>query len=119
METELARKEMELTMTGKDLIILMSEGNPGALTVLMSMLQKDETTGFASLLHLDDMNIRGTQIWVGYKDYCGEDMDKFLKCVMGRDKGMVAKINEAGRRGNHRHLTVTSGASSPGGRKFL
>jgi hypothetical protein len=111
------RKDIGLHDTGMDLLMTMSEGNPGALRVLSEMLT--DPIGFMQVLSLDDMNIRGTQIWVGYKDYCGEDILKFRECVKTRDPGMVEAINNEGRAGNHTWMAVTSGASFKGGRKYL
>lgn len=104
------RKELNLTDTVKDVLVKMAEGNPGAITVMMGMMEKNKD-GLAYILHLDDMNIRGTQIWIGYKDYCGQDMDKFIGCIKNRDKGMVDCINNVGRMGNHKDIAVQSGAS--------
>lgn len=104
------RQKIELKDSVRDIAVKMAEGNPGALTVIMKMLERD-AEGVFQLLSLDDMNIRGTQIWVGFKDYCEGDLDKFLKCVKERDQGMVTKINVVGAEGNHKEVAVTSGAS--------
>lgn len=104
------REEIKLDTSAMDLIVSMSEGNPGAVTVIAQLL-KDKDMGLIFLLNLDDMNIRGTQIWVGYKDYCKEDIDKFREAVKKRDPEMVAKINAEGLRGNHKDKAVVGGAS--------
>ena len=74
------RTPINLSDSTLDMIVAMSEGNPGALTVLMGMLESDNPAATMMILHLDDMNIRGTQIWVGYKDHClvGEQSVIFL-----------------------------------------
>ena len=105
------RQKIELKDSVRDIAVKMAEGNPGALTVIMKMLERDDAEGVFQLLSLDDMNIRGTQIWVGFKDYCEMDMDRFLKCVRERDQGMVTRINIVGAEGNHKEVAVTSGAS--------
>lgn len=86
----------------------MSEGNPGAISVLTKLLTRED--GIAAMLHLDDMNIRGTQIWIGFKDHCGCDIDKFFEAISTRDEGMVTTINKEGEMGNHAELAVKSGA---------
>ena len=58
------RKRIELTDSMNDMLFKMSEGNPGGLNVLMGLMDRDPLV----FLALDDMNIRGTQIWIGYKD---------------------------------------------------
>jgi hypothetical protein len=113
------RKPITLEMSFLDLMIVMSEGNPGALNVMMNMIKKDSLLGPMKIIALDDMNIRGTQIWVGYKDHCGEDMDKFVECITKRDPEMVEAINNEGLRGNHQEKAVTGGASHPGAREYL
>ncbi len=88
----------------------MSEGNPGAVSVLTQFIN-DDIKDLMLLLSLDDMNIRGTQVWIGYKDFCKEDIEKFKACIHTRDADMITKINMEGLRGNHKHKAVTSGAS--------
>ena len=102
------REKINLMSSCQDLAILMCEGNPGALSVIMQLIQSENTI---ALLNLDDMNIRGTQIWIGYKDYCGEDINKFVGCLNSRDPKMVARINKEGALGNHSEIAVTSGFS--------
>ena len=78
-------------MTGKiklednlqDVLFKMSAGNPGALTVLMKMLTHIE--GLLRILDLDSMGIYGSQIWVGYKNNCGSDIEKFLEMIKNKD----------------------------------
>lgn len=86
------REPVTLSMTPFDLIVLLSENNPGALRVLSELLERS-SLGFFLALHLDDMNIRGTQIWVGYKDHCDQDIKKFAECITRRDLHMIKTIN--------------------------
>ena len=106
------REKIGGSMNLVDMIAVMSEGNPGAISVLTQISKKDVATrGFVDILHLDDMNIRGSQIWVAYKDFAKEDIDVLIKALKDRDSKMVDVVNEEGRMGNHDHLAVTSGAS--------
>jgi hypothetical protein len=41
------------------------------------------------LLDLDDMNMRGSQIWVGFKNHCEGEIDVFLDAVKNRDPELV------------------------------
>ena len=111
------RKEFPLTATLRDVVIDMSEGNPGALQVLMDLLS--DPTGFVLLMTLDDMNIRGTQVWIAFKDYAKEDMAVFIEAIRTRKQEMVDVVNLEGERGNHNQIAVTSGGSYPGGRQTL
>lgn len=89
-----------------DVIVKMAEGNPGATVVMAEMLKADPDN-LMLILSLDDMNIRGSQIWVGHKDYCGamregdkepltkeEQMKRFIQAIKDRDPKMIEKINE-------------------------
>jgi hypothetical protein len=105
------RKRIDSNMTTMDILMLISEGNPGAISVMMQILQKDKEDfglGFINLLDLDDMNIRGEQIWVGYKDHCGENIDTFIDAIKNRDKGMIDTINKSC---SKRYTAVCHGAS--------
>jgi len=77
------RERIGFNDTTKDILIRMSEGNPGGLTVMMELLKDGDN--LIRLFDLDDMNIWGTQIWIGYKDYCESDIKKFIECVKYRD----------------------------------
>ena len=85
------RKPVDLSMTLLDTIVLLSEGNPGALRVLADLAREDH--GFMRVLDVDDMNMRGPQIWVAFKDHCKQDMKTFSKALQDRDASMVATVN--------------------------
>jgi len=104
------RKKITLDMTTKALAVEMSEGNPGGLSVVAALLKR-ELPGLMCLLNLDDMNIRGCQIWVGFKDYCKEDLDTFIKAAQERDPKMVTMINANCLYDDYVEKAVTSGAS--------
>lgn len=71
-----------------DAIVLMAEGNPGALTVCSRLVAEDMVMGTISLLILDEMGIYGSQIWVAYKDVCKENLTTLIERVMDRDPGL-------------------------------
>jgi len=101
------REKISLSDTPMSVMIKMSEGNPGATTVLMVMKKKLGQESIFNILSMDDMNIRGAQIWLGYSDHCGKGIDKFLKCVGNRDAKMVATINA-----NYKEHTAVVGGGS-------
>lgn len=110
------RQEIGLQDSVMDIVLKLSENNPGAISVLTRIIKEMGDLGVLTILNLDDMNIRGTQIWYGYKDVCGEDLKKFIDCIRNRDREMVDKINEIVDReepGGYR--AVTGGASSKRG----
>ena len=55
---------------------------------------KSDDAGVMLLLGLDDMNIRGSQIWEAYKYLYNEDGKKFAEAIKARDEKMVQFINE-------------------------
>lgn len=86
------RKKIELSMTTMDVLLLMGEGNPGALSVLMKLMERGESS-ILKILTLDDMNIRGEQIWIAFKDHCKEDLDAFMEAIARRDLAMISTVN--------------------------
>lgn len=76
-------------------IIKLCDGNPGAAIVCASVVKHSEF-GMMDLLHMDDMGLKGSAIWVGYKYYCGEDIAKFVEAVRSRDLEMINKIRAEG-----------------------
>lgn len=103
------RKPIGLDTTLMDTLVIMSEGNPGALRVIMDLCKS--VKDFFLILGLDDMNIRGWQIWVGYKDFCKSDMNKFIECIKNRDSDMVNTINREATMMKVDTRAVCSGAS--------
>ncbi len=100
------REKISTRMGLTSIITTFSEGNPGALRVLLQLLESP--ADLVLVLSLDDMNIRGSQIWIGYKDHCGEDMDAFREAIRSRDAKMVETINA---NSGSAEIAVTSGAS--------
>ncbi len=104
----MSREAVNLSDSTTAVLQKMAEGNPGAITVLMALLGRDDPAALMTLLSLDDMNMRGSQIWVGYKDHCGEDIEKFAQCINDRDSEMIATVNA---NSGIDERAVTSGAS--------
>lgn len=103
------RLKIRGSMTTLGIIVLMAEGNPGALSVLCQMVKDDPVKGFMHILSLDDMNIRGHQIWLAFKDHANEDMKVFIEDIESRSMKMCAIVNQ--NMGPNDHVAVTSGAS--------
>lgn len=73
-------------MTVQDLMIELSEGNPGALTVLIQMVQEAQALDTMSSLmflfaYMKANGIVGPEIWILYKDECGSDYDTFIQTL--------------------------------------
>lgn len=70
----------------------LAEGNPGAASVIGKVLENSEF-GLIDLAHLDDDDIYGADIWIGYKDVCKQDLGNFLE--MARNHTLKNAIEEA------------------------
>ena len=71
-------------MNYKEAISVMSDGNPGAINVMCMLINHDPVKGQVALCHLDDMGIYGSQIWIAYKDICGQDIELLMKKIYER-----------------------------------
>lgn len=102
------REKIKVTDKITDALVKMAEGNPGAATVLRSIMEAQPVMGIGTVLDLDDMNIRGSQIWVAYKDHCRQDLQELIRLVNERDPGLVATVNQ---NTGGTEVAVTSGGS--------
>lgn len=83
---------IKLKMNMVEAITSMVDGNPGATTVCCELMKNDEF-GFINICHLDDMEIYGSDIWLCYKDICGQDIDLLRKKIKDRTiKGELQKL---------------------------
>lgn len=105
----MAKVREDIDFSDSMLLEKMGEGNPGAISVLGRLMIVP--TGLMSILDLDDMNIRGSQIWVAYKDYCGEDIDLFTQSLVSRDGDLVKCVNIETARNGGGVKAVSHGAS--------
>ena len=86
--------KIELDMTVMDVIVVMSDGNLGALNVLMEIMEHgheiDPQAGHVVLTLglLDSWGIYGTLIWQLYKDICGESIANMLAVIRHCQLGM-------------------------------
>ena len=87
-----------------DVIVELSEGNPGAAVVLGHILNTTKVIdpdnalgGLGVLLRLDSLEIYGPRIWMLYKDVCKEDIAKFLAVIRAEQLGQLfhEHLNEA------------------------
>lgn len=87
---------IQLHMNMQDVLWEMSEGNPGAITVMMRLLQDvplidpdDVFAGLGVLMSLDTNRIYGPRIWMLYKDVCGEDLVKMVASLRAVQLGFI------------------------------
>ena len=62
-------------MSIKEAIIEMSEGNPGALTCMMEMIDSNPMA-MLDILYFDSLGIYGSKIYMLWNDCCDRDMNK-------------------------------------------
>jgi len=64
-------------------IVQLSEGNPGAITVLSKVIGTTNVEKFDEVAEvLLNQDITGSDIWVKFKDQNGEDISKFIEDVL-------------------------------------
>jgi hypothetical protein len=68
--------------TIKELVVEMCEGNYGAINVLMMLVANGRPE---MVVTLNEMEIRGSQIWVAYKDHCRQNLFEFMQQIAARD----------------------------------
>jgi hypothetical protein len=82
-----------------EMLKIASDGNPGAATVLVNLFKNFQIEVIERLL---EYNIKGPQIWVLYKDLCGEDFTIMEKVVMSCPKELLieacSKEDRSGRK---------------------
>ncbi len=101
--------KIQLTDTAPDILVKMSEGNHGAVSVLIRMLKEGEAIdpqsfmgGLGAILGLDTHRIYGSKIWMLYKDVCGQDLVKMMAvlraCQLGKltERAMLHAIDNRG-----------------------
>lgn len=78
-------------------VIDMCAGNPGAINVLMQIIQTSDSVDPDNVLGplgplsvLDELNVYGTEIWVLYKDVCGESLTTTLAVLRGYQLGLLS-----------------------------
>jgi hypothetical protein len=89
---------IKLTDTTMDALIKMSEGNPGALSAMMELLDKTPKIdpqsalgGIGSILALDTYGIYGSDIYVLWSDKCGRDIRKMCLLLRAVQLGHLHK----------------------------
>jgi hypothetical protein len=93
----MANERIKYTDTMQDVIVNMSEGNPGAITVMIQMIKtapkidpQSALGPLGPLLNLDTLNIWGSRIWMFYKDVCNEDISKTIGILRGWQLGIIS-----------------------------
>jgi len=67
-------------MNVPEMIMKVSEGNPGAMSCLISLINKN-VKNIEALKMFDDMGIYGSKIYMIWNDSCARDLEKFEKTL--------------------------------------
>ena len=89
--------KIELQDTAQDIIVKMSEGNSGALSVCVLTLKTGSDIdpdgfmgGMGALLGMDTLGIYGSKIWMLYKDVCGSNLSVMLAILRANQLGFLS-----------------------------
>ena len=95
---DMTNERIQLTDTFQDIIVKLSDGNPGAIHVCMelaktsSAVDPDSALGpLGPLLSLDTHGIYGSRIWMLYKDVCGERVIETQAALRAVQLGLVSE----------------------------
>jgi hypothetical protein len=86
----MANTRITASMSTKEILIAMCDGNPGAITCMVQMLQNDPDAIF-DILYFDTMDIYGSKIYKLWNDCCDRDMAKFKETIKYLQSGQVSK----------------------------
>ena len=90
---------LKLSMSINDMFIKMSEGNPGALTVLLELFNNDPKVdpdsfllNYGSIFLLDTFEIYGVSIYILWNDICGGDIIKVICLLRAAQLGIISSV---------------------------
>lgn len=92
----MSNERIKLTDSTMDVVVKMSDGNPGAMNVLMQMLKpnnidpNDRMGGLGAILLMDTYGIYGTDIYILNNDICDRDLAKTLAVLRATQMGMFS-----------------------------
>lgn len=88
----------------KTIILKLSDGNPGAITALAKVSSEyvkidpqSANADFSPLFDMDYLGFYGSDIWILFKNICGEDVLKFIVLMRSIQMGLLdgTKVQEA------------------------
>ena len=88
--------KIKLQDSMQDVVVKMSNGNPGAMGAIMEIMSKgkqidsdDSMAGLGAVLMLDTLEIYGTDIYVLHSDICGRDLAKTMAVIRSTQLGFL------------------------------
>lgn len=88
---------IQLTDKFVDAFVKLAEGNPGAMTVMAEIAKRPEIDPdamlgpLASILDMDTLELYGPNIWLLYKDVCGESVERTVAVLRGWQLGYCSR----------------------------
>lgn len=100
----MANERIRFDMTMTDVVVAMSEGNPGAMRTCMELIKEaptvDPDSGLGALgplLQLDSLNIWGPRLYMLWNDVCDRDVPAMIAILRANQLGSLSEtaINHA------------------------
>ncbi len=79
-----------------DIIIKLSEGNPGAMTTLfeiMKVKKNEEISCISTFLVIDTMELYGSHLYMLWNDCCNRDINETLNVINNYQLGKITNID--------------------------
>ncbi len=93
----LNEQRIELTDSAQDVMVKMSDGNPGALHALCSILKESPSIdpqgamgGLGPILSLDTLGIYGSEIYILHNNQCHRDTRELLMLLRANQLGFIS-----------------------------
>lgn len=82
---------ISLADTAQDIIIKLSDGNPGALTTLMELTKsyKNSFDAFPDYLAIDTMELYSSQLYMLWNDCCDRNIEKVKQIIKLYREGKI------------------------------
>lgn len=83
--------KINLNDTAEDVIVKLSEGNPGALTTLVELVNsyKDFFEVVPDYLTIDTMGLYGSQLYMLWNDCCNRNIEKVKQIIKLYREGKI------------------------------
>ena len=105
MPANIPRSPLVGTLDNK--IFQMAENHPGGLRTLKDIRELLSTHEMEALLaKLDDMNIRGVQMWAAYSQLYDCEAVDFIQAIRRKDATMIGFLNNFAPHGDYTHKAV-------------
>lgn len=97
----MANERLKLSMSFTEMVLAMTEGNKGAMSVIMKLSAHSKEIdpdafggGLSNILLLDTLNIYGWRIWGLFKDVCKENLTLMIAVLRAYQMGQLAGVTK-------------------------